>query len=158
MRRKDREVTDRTGLEQILQNSQVCCLGLVDDDQPYIVPLNYAYDWSGKNPIFYMHCATAGYKLDLLAKNNKVCIEIDNNHQLITAETAADYSYAYASFIGFGRAILLTSDADKRHGLQLLMQQIAGPGEYSLPKNLTNVAVLQVELDKFSGKCNQASC
>ena len=157
MRRKDREVTNRADLEQILQSCQVCRLGLVDGDQPYIVPLNYAYDWQGENPAIYVHCATVGYKLDLLAKNNRVCVEVDTDHQLIAAEAAADYSYAYSSFIGFGRALLLTEDADKRYGLQLLMQQIVGEGEYPLPENLDNVAVLRIELDSFSGKRRPAS-
>ena len=158
MRRKDREVTGRADLEQILKSCEVCRLGLVDGDQPYIVPLNYAYEWQGENPIIYAHCATVGYKLDLLAKNNKVCLEIDTDHQLVVAEAAADYSYAYSSFIGFGRAAVLTDDTEKRFGLQLLMQHIAGPGEYPLPENLDNVAVLRIELDKFSGKRRPNSC
>ena len=42
-------------------------------DSPYVVPLNFGYDWEDKL-VFYFHCAHEGYKLDLLHKNPHVCV------------------------------------------------------------------------------------
>ncbi len=47
-------------------------LGCSIDDQPYIIPVTYAYD--GK---YIYGQLTEGKKLDILRKNNKVCFEID---------------------------------------------------------------------------------
>ena len=152
MRRKDREITDRSGLEKIFKSCQVCRLGLIDGDQPYVVPLNFGYDWQGEKPIIYLHCATEGYKLDLIAQNAKVCIEMDCDHEIEAGPMACDYNFNYASIIGFGQAVLLKSYAEKRQGLECLMQHIAGPGPHHFPDNLDQIAVLRVELTSFSGK------
>ena len=43
MRRVDREIKDEVIIEDILNNSLYCHLGLSKDDQPYVVPLNFVY-------------------------------------------------------------------------------------------------------------------
>ena len=52
MRRTDREIKDIKEIEAILNESKYCHLGLVDEDQPYVVPMNYAYS----NGCLYLHC------------------------------------------------------------------------------------------------------
>ena len=43
MRRKDREITDRSKLEKIIKKSRICRLAMVDGNVPYVVPLNFGY-------------------------------------------------------------------------------------------------------------------
>jgi len=43
MRRSLKEITDPLTIEQLLQKASVCHLGLSDNGQPYVVPMNYAY-------------------------------------------------------------------------------------------------------------------
>ncbi len=64
MRRSDREIQSKVVIEEILKEGFVCHLGLVDGDQPYVVPLNYAY----KDGFVYVHSASSGRKLDLIRK------------------------------------------------------------------------------------------
>jgi hypothetical protein len=42
MRKADKEITDRDELYRILDEALVVHLGMVDDGQPYVVPLNFA--------------------------------------------------------------------------------------------------------------------
>jgi len=44
MRRKDREITDFNEIVQLISSMKVLRLGLIDDDFPYIVPLNFGAD------------------------------------------------------------------------------------------------------------------
>ena len=41
MRRKDREVTDFSRMLEIVQRCDCCRIGLVEDGEAYIVPLNF---------------------------------------------------------------------------------------------------------------------
>jgi nitroimidazol reductase NimA-like FMN-containing flavoprotein (pyridoxamine 5'-phosphate oxidase superfamily) len=59
MRRLDKQITDQQLIDEIVLNSDICRLGLVDNGEAYIVPVNYAYD---KGQI-YIHSAHAGLKM-----------------------------------------------------------------------------------------------
>ena len=44
MRRKDKEITDRDDISQVIRKCQVCRIGLAMDNKPYIVPVSFGYD------------------------------------------------------------------------------------------------------------------
>ena len=61
MRRLDKEIKDSDVIQEILQNSEICRLGLVDGNEAYIVPVNYGY----KDGVIYMHSAPNGRKMEI---------------------------------------------------------------------------------------------
>ena len=67
MRKKNKEITDIDEIEGIIKKATCCRIGLVDGDEPYIVPLNFGYE----NSTLYFHGASEGRKIDLI-KDNKV--------------------------------------------------------------------------------------
>jgi len=73
MYRRDQEITDRIEMDRIIHTAMVCRLGLSDDGQPYVVPLNFGYDGS----VVYMHSARQGRKLEIISRNPRVCLEFD---------------------------------------------------------------------------------
>ena len=64
MRRKNREVTDRARIEEIIRSCHVCRLGFVDDGRAYIVPMNFGYVEEDGKYVFYFHSAKEGRKID----------------------------------------------------------------------------------------------
>lgn len=66
MRRKDREVTENSEIEEILNKCKVFRIGLVDDSGVYILPLNFGYVLDGNKLELYFHGAKAGKKVELL--------------------------------------------------------------------------------------------
>ena len=40
MRRKDREITDRNTMLDIIAKTQVCYLGMSNENMPYVLPIN----------------------------------------------------------------------------------------------------------------------
>jgi len=43
MRRALKKITDPSVIDQLLKKATVCHLGLSDNGQPYVVPMNYGY-------------------------------------------------------------------------------------------------------------------
>ena len=50
---------------------------MTDGGVPYIVPLNYGYEYADGELTFYFHSAKEGRKLEILKKNPTVCLELD---------------------------------------------------------------------------------
>ena len=74
MRRKHSEVTDPKEIEHILSLTNIGRLATIGlDGYPYITPVNFVS--MGGN--IYFHCAPKGEKLDNLARDPRVCFEID---------------------------------------------------------------------------------
>jgi nitroimidazol reductase NimA-like FMN-containing flavoprotein (pyridoxamine 5'-phosphate oxidase superfamily) len=154
MRRKDREVSDTEEKLRILGNSKVCRLGMAENNQPYVIPLNFGYEYKDGILDLYFHGAREGKKIDILKQNSRVCFETDGGHGLIEGTEAYSYSFAYESVIGFGNVEFLESDEDKTYGLNLLMKHQTGTDtEYTFDEHhLQAVAVYRVRAESFTGK------
>ena len=61
MRKINQEISDKIIIEEILNNSNICRIGISDNGIPYVLPFNYGYN---DNQIF-IHCALTGIKIDL---------------------------------------------------------------------------------------------
>jgi uncharacterized protein len=148
MRRLDRQVLDAPVIADIIRRSQVCRLGLTDGDQSYVVPLCFGF----QDRILYFHCAAEGYKLDILRKNNKVCVEFDVDQELIQGDKACGWSMHYSSVIGFGRASIIEAIEEKRMALTVIMDHYAkGPWSFS-ETELRNVTIVEVRISKLTCK------
>ncbi len=148
MRRKDKEINDIAFIEDIILKARVCRLALYENGQPYIVPLCFGY----KDNILYFHSAREGKKLDILRNNNKVCFEIDTDHELVMGNKACDCSMKYRSVIGFGKAELIEDIESKRKAFNIIMQNYSdGSFEYPL-ETIKDTAIIRVEVDSMTGK------
>jgi len=74
MRRKHCEVTDPAEIDRILRTGTIGRMATLGaDGYPYITPVNYV--WYQRH--IYFHCARAGEKLDNLARDSRVCFQVD---------------------------------------------------------------------------------
>jgi nitroimidazol reductase NimA-like FMN-containing flavoprotein (pyridoxamine 5'-phosphate oxidase superfamily) len=74
MRRKQCEIRDPERISEILSTAAIGRLATIGADGcPYVTPVNYVY-YLGN---IYFHCATQGEKLDNMARNPKVCFQVD---------------------------------------------------------------------------------
>lgn len=153
MRRKDREVTDFSRMVSILQDCDCCRLGLVEDGEAYIVPLNFGYDTEGDTLTLYFHSAAAGRKLDLLPSQKLVAFEADTGHKLVAGPEACDYTCLYSCVMGKGELTLLTEDADRRHALERVMAHYTGrEGWAYMPQYYNHMAMLRLTVREWSCK------
>lgn len=148
MRKKDKEISDESGIRAIIEKANVCRLGMVNGNKPYIVPLCFGYH----DNVLYFHGSLKGQKIDLIRKNPNVCFEFDLITETIESENACDWSMKYQSVMGFGKAVFIESSDEKRKALSIIM------GQYSdrlflFPENILKVtAVIKVEIESMTGK------
>jgi len=148
MRRKEQEITDRAAIESIIAKSMVCRLALSEDDRPYIVPLCFGYE----DNALYFHTAREGKKIDILKKNNRVCFQVDCDHELVTDDTACKWSMKYRSVVGFGKAFLIDDPEAKRKALDSIMQHYGGRASGYSAAAMDKTLIIKVEIESMTGK------
>ncbi len=149
MRKKEREIKDKSRIESIIKRATVCRIALSEDNVPYVVPLNFGY----KDNFLYFHSAKEGRKIDMIRKNKNVCFEIDIDSKLIEAERPCDWSTKYYSIIGFGQAFLVEDLEEKREALDIIMEHYSGKSSFEYPeKIINNLAVIKVRIESMTGK------
>lgn len=148
MRRKEKEISDKTIMESIILRSSVCRLALSEDGRPYIVPLCFGY----KDNILYFHSAREGMKLGILKQNNKVCIEFDIDHEIVEADDACGWGMKYQSVIGFGKGSIIDDLEKKRKALDIIMQHYSR-SSYEFPDSkVKKTVIIKVEIEHMTGK------
>lgn len=149
MRKKNQEITDPTFVEEILQESEICRLAMMDGDRPYILPFNYGY----KENCIYIHCAPEGKKIDLLLQNPEVCFEIEHTAEIIQDEEACKWSELYRSVVGYGNVEIISDFEQKLNGLEIIMRSngAKGPLEFA-DKHVNAVTILKLNITSLTAK------
>jgi nitroimidazol reductase NimA-like FMN-containing flavoprotein (pyridoxamine 5'-phosphate oxidase superfamily) len=83
-------------------------LGCSRDDQPYVVPMNYAYD---SQALYFF--TTEGTKTDLVATNSKVCFQVEEVLNPLL----------WRSVMVTGRAHRVTKPKDLEQAMQLISER-----------------------------------
>lgn len=155
MRRKDREVLDESKIDEFIRNCDCCRLGFYDkeNDEVYIVPLNFGYSNKDGKKVLYFHGAREGRKIDLISKREKVTFEMDSNHELITGKMACNYSERYQSVMGKGLISFIEEKEEKIIALNEIMFQSTGKKDWEFEEPMLNaVAIYKVEITDLSCK------
>lgn len=153
MRRKDREVTDSTKIENIISRCTCCRVGFYDNGEVYIVPLNFGYERKGDSYTFYFHGAKEGRKIGLIKKNPTVGFEMDTNYVLKEADLACGYSAGFQSIIGNGIVSIVSETREKELGISLIMKHNTGKRNWTFDEKMLNaVAVFKLEVTAMSCK------
>jgi hypothetical protein len=149
MRRGDKAITDRRQIDEIIRGSLVCRLALVQDGRPYLVPLSFGYDGDA----FYFHTAPEGRKIDCFLAGGEVCFECERHVELRRdPQIACRWSMDYESVIGYGTIGELTTDADKRHALNLIMRQYSGQDWTFDDATMAKTRAWKLTIQSISGK------
>ncbi|NLF28397.1 MAG: pyridoxamine 5'-phosphate oxidase family protein [Clostridiales bacterium] len=152
MRRKDRQETNPEQISQVINRCDVIRLGLSAPEGAYIVPMNFGWEMENDRPVFYMHSAREGRKLDLIAASGRAGFEMDCSHRLVTGPEACDYSFRYECVIGTGAAELVTDPAEKARALAVIVAHQAGRELPVPPEAAAGVAIIRLSADEFSCK------
>lgn len=152
MRRKDREITDRSGIIRILGRCRVCRIAMIDKERPYIVPMNFGYEDKGNALTLFFHSAEEGRKIGLLKTNSCVCFEADCGHELVESDDACKNGFLYESVIGEGNAVFITENGEKKYALNRIMMHQCGRNFVINDDSVKNVAVFKINVTAVSGK------
>ncbi len=148
MRRAAQQLSEAEALD-ILKGGTSGVLAVTGDEgYPYTVPLSYAYD-EGK---LFFHVAKSGHKLDAIARNDKVSFCVIAKDEVVPDE----FTTHYRGVVVFGRARILTDDADKRRALRLLVEKyspaFAEEGEAEITRAWERFHALELQIEHITGK------
>jgi nitroimidazol reductase NimA-like FMN-containing flavoprotein (pyridoxamine 5'-phosphate oxidase superfamily) len=131
---------------------QSCTSGVLavsgDDEYPYAVPLSFAYE-EGR---LYFHCALSGHKMDAIHRSNKASFCV------IAADDVVQDTFTthFRSAIVFGRARLLTDDAEKRHALRCLVEKYSpdyiAEGDSEIEQDWDRTCTFELAIEHLTGK------
>jgi len=152
MHRAEKEIKDREEIESLLKEAEIGRLGTCVNDEPYVIPLSFAY-YDGK---IVFHCAKQGKKLENIAKNPRVCFEVDKG-EVIPAEKPCGFSVRYRSVIAYGTARIHNDPNKIVEALRLIVDKYAPKGMSNQITEETildykNLAVVEITIEEITGK------
>ena len=149
MRRKDKEITDRGKIDEIIKGCQVCHLAFAVERSPYVVPVSFGYDGVS----LYIHTARAGKKLDFISANPRVCFAMERDVELVTDETdPSKWTFTFESVIGYGDIKELTDSVEMTYGLNQIMHHYSGSNWEIDSSAVSTTRVWRITIDSITGK------
>ena len=136
----------------IIDAARICHVGFVMDDQPYVLPMACAR----KGDELLLHGSVASRLMNQLAEGLPCCVTITHLDGIVLARSSFHSSMNYRSVMVFGSAVLVTDEAAKKEGLDVLVEQLA-PGRLadlreSTRKELNATHLLSLPIRTFTTK------
>ncbi len=148
MRRSDKEITDRSEIDDILGRASICHLGLNDRGECYVVPVNYGYDGS----CLYVHSAREGRKIDILRADKRLSFTVYTDLHMQESDKACSFTMKYKSVMGRGMATLIDDPALKEDALRIIMRHYSQE-EFSFdPARVDKIVIIKIEIQGMTGK------
>ena len=145
-----RDITNKIEIEDIIKRARFCHIGMTDGDEPYVLGFNYGY----KDGFLYLHCSKYGHKLDVLAKNNKICAAFDVDHEFFSRheQVACSWRMRYRSVLAWGNAETVDDYNEKVEALRIIMAHYTEMDfEFNHP-SVNNVNILKIKVTRMSGR------
>jgi len=148
MRRSRQEVSREECVKILTEEKRAVLAVNGDNGYPYAVPVNFYYD--SETDKIYFHCAKAGHKLDAMLADDKVCFTVYN-----TGYQKEDWSYHVTSVIVFGRAKVMTDEAEMREKIKKFGMKYY-PTEQEVDeeirKDFARVNFVEITIEHMTGK------
>jgi len=150
-RLKQRSVSDRAAMYEILDSTILCHIGYVESGQPFVLP--YAFVRDGDRIL--IHGSSGARFMRELAKGSPTCITVTKLDGLVLARTTYDSSMNYRSVVILGTAEEITGN-DKNDLLEKVSDGLV-PGRTlevrkSTNKELAATTLLSISLAEASVK------
>jgi nitroimidazol reductase NimA-like FMN-containing flavoprotein (pyridoxamine 5'-phosphate oxidase superfamily) len=153
MRRKEREITDRSEIDALLLRTKVCRIAFAVDGEAYIVPLSHGYD-PDANALFF-HTAKEGKKIECIEANPRVCFEVEGRADVKEGnERGCSWGVRFESVIGYGTLVEVVDPVEKVAALRVTMRQQAGrDGAWTFAEKMVDATrVWRLDIESVTGK------
>ncbi|MFO7616781.1 MAG: pyridoxamine 5'-phosphate oxidase family protein [Bacteroidales bacterium] len=147
---RPRILSKQEEINQIIHEAQTCYVGMSDGSDPYVVPMNFAFEPGA----VYLHADIKGLKLDILRKNPSVCINFNIGNELFYRhkQVGCSWGMKYRSVNVFGQVEFIDDYDEKYRIMKLVMLKYSGEEfEFSEP-SIRNVVIMKVVVTRMTGK------
>jgi nitroimidazol reductase NimA-like FMN-containing flavoprotein (pyridoxamine 5'-phosphate oxidase superfamily) len=142
-------IDSREEMEQILREEVLGYLGLSADGQPYVVPLNYAYQ-AGK---ILFHCALEGQKLDAIRRNPRVCFTVSRQTGAVRDHAGGPPCHLDSqSVICYGRARVLDELAERERALNAFNRRYHPDVPDLARQRVEKCATVEIVITEMTGR------
>ena len=147
MRKKSRAMDSEWALE-IMHKAPYITVSFIDEDgKPYGLPLSLASD---DDVNWYFHGALEGKKLEAIKTHPEVCLSAVTRCAPTVGPKDGSFTLQFKSAIAFGKAEIVTEDAEKIHGLRLISERFLphhmDAFDQSIARSLSRTAVVRITL------------
>lgn len=115
-----REVNETEAVNAILDAGFLCHVAVVHQGKPMVIPTAYGR----KDDIIYLHGSTKNFILNQMLGDQTSCITVTHLDGLVLARSLFHTSVNYRSVVLFGKAIVLTDEAERMEGLKIITDNI----------------------------------
>jgi uncharacterized protein len=120
-RRAGRGSYDRSVIDGILDEGLVGHVGIVAEEQPYVIPVLYARDGES----IYIHGSPLSRLLGTLAEAVPMCLTVTLLDGVVFARSAFHHSLNYRSVVVLGDGHVIRASEDKRAALRTVVEHVA---------------------------------
>ena len=151
-RKHNRGLYDRETIYRILDEALICHVGFVENEQPYVIPMNFARVGDS----IVLHGAKPSRLLNHIAAGHPACVEVTLVDGLVLARSLFNHSINYRSVVLFGSGRTVEKDREKLAALEAIAEHLI-PGrwrEARLPnrKEMDATTVVSIAIDQASAK------
>jgi nitroimidazol reductase NimA-like FMN-containing flavoprotein (pyridoxamine 5'-phosphate oxidase superfamily) len=146
--KQEQFVESREEMEQILREEVLGYLGLDDDGQPYVVPLNYAYA-AGK---IVFHGALSGLKIATIRRNPRVCFTVARQTGPLSDHTGAPCHLDSASVVCYGRARLVEDLAEREQLLNAFNRHFRPAAAGLARERVERCLAVEITVERMTGR------
>ncbi|MFU8771950.1 MAG: pyridoxamine 5'-phosphate oxidase family protein [Anaerolineales bacterium] len=158
-RRTEMAVEDVSWIQDFLLHASFGVIAFIQDKQPYLHTNLFVYET--ESGAIYMHSGLKGRMPAAASKGLPACFTVIEMGRLLPASKAISFDVEYASVVAFGQLSILADRAQRRHGLQLLLDKYAPHIKPAIdyqpiqPEELDKTVVYHFAIESWSGKLNQ---
>jgi nitroimidazol reductase NimA-like FMN-containing flavoprotein (pyridoxamine 5'-phosphate oxidase superfamily) len=150
-RHRERGVSDRAALYEVLDTGLICHFGVIADGAPVVLPTAYGRD----GDTLYLHGSSANGMFGA-ADGQQVCVTVTHMDGLVCARSVFSHSVNYRSAVVFGTATLVRDDDERWQALRIITDHLI-PGRWAAArqptkKEMAATAVLSLPLTEASVK------
>ena len=153
--RPNRELTDKSDIDKILNEGKFAVISMCRDNEPYIVTLSYGYD--SESETLYFHCAKNGLKLDFLNSNKNVCATVIKDKGYLMNEC----EHEYETVVFWGDMQIVDILHEKKHGMSILLHHLEEDDSVIKEKQLksddyySKMEILKLNIVQIHGKAGR---
>ncbi len=150
-RKPQREVVDKSDIYKILDEGKVAHIGLIDADEPVVVPMGYVRDGDS----ILLHGSTGTRLFLKLKEAPTICATVTLLDDIIVARSAFNSSMNYRSVMAFGIPKILEGKVKKLALNKITDGLVPGFSKVARPmtnKEIAQTMIVRLELDQASAK------
>ena len=151
LRRRERAITERNEMLEILESVQYVTIAMCADNEPYLVTLSHGYD--REHHCIYFHCAKEGKKIDILNSNNVVW----GQALLDKGYVQGDCDHIFSTVQFKGKVTFVDDLIEKKHALRIMIECLEdNPSKVIAAKvkdsAVDKLGIGRIDIEHLSGK------